>query len=600
MMTKRSRPSRLRRLAIFAALAMLALQLQVVFTTPASASSACNGAFQGNPAGNLAISATVPNGGSISAGQSITVTTTWPPSDWNSLNAYYNCYAINGVLDGSLEYEEKPPTNDGNVTQTITVPNSVADGDDVCVRARLSGQPSSGNTSTQKSNELCWKVGGGGGNPDVKVTKSASKTNVNSGDSLTFTLEASNIGNDTANNVVITDTIPTGLQITGTSGGCSVSGQTVTCNVGDIAAGASKSVTIDVKATDGACPKVDNQATVSASNEPSANTGNNTSNTVTLNVTCPNPDVQVAKSSNAGATGVNPGDSYTYTITATNSGGATATNVKAHDSVPSGLTITGTSGSCSVSGQNVTCDLGDIVAGDHRSVSITVKATDAACPAVTNRATVSADNEPSSATGNNTSNDVTTLVNCTPPPPPEPGIAVHIVKTNDANRDGNYSDTEEAKRPDADVPFLLVITNTGEAAVRITDLTDSFDNTTMNLLTDKCPDLQGLTLQPGESTTCNFTLNSYSPAHASPLTNTAEVCVIEMNGNKIDCDRDPSTLKSVEVLGATITPTKAPPGGAAFTGSTGALGFGGIALGLLLLGSGLAWAGYRRRAAYDG
>ena len=702
-----------------ASIALFQLQLAVGTSAGAATNDSCNGAFQGSPAGSLSLSA-VPGPGSISAGQTITITATWNTGDWSGLDQFSDCFEVNGALDPSLTYEDKPPANDGYDQHSVDVPKDLVDGDTFCVRARLSGQPTGGNTSTQKSNTLCWTIGSTPKDPDVKVAKSASKTSVSSGDSLTFTLEASNVGTATATSVAIVDTIPAGFTITGASAGCGINGQKVTCDVGDIDAGKSKSVTIDVKATDAACPKVDNQATVSASNEPagntgnntsntvtvdvtcpnpdvkiaksasstsiksgdtvtftleasnvgsgaatnvviadtiprgltitsapgctisgqnvscnvgdiagggkksvtitvkatdgacpsvdnkatvsasnepSGNTGNNTSNTVTLKVTCPNPDVKVTKSSDAPTTGVKPGDSFTYTIKVTNVGGTTATGVKVSDTIPSSLTITSAPG-CSISGQKVTCDLGDIGAGASKSVTITVKATEGSCPAVVNRATVTASNEPTAATGNNTSNDVSTSVNCTVVV--EPGLAIRIVKTNDASGDGDYSDDEEAPRPDKDVQFLLVITNTGDADARITDLTDSFGGQTIDLLGGKCAQLKGVSLASGESVTCTFTLNSYSPPHGSPLTNTAEVCVENMDGSKTDCDRDPSTVRSAEVLGATVTPTKTPPGGVAFTGSDGTLGAGLAGLALLLLGSGLVWFGYRRRARYEG
>jgi uncharacterized repeat protein (TIGR01451 family) len=819
----------------------VALQLQVALAVPAGAVSACNGAFQGSPSGTLAMTASVPNGGSISPGQSITITITWDTGDWSGLDALYDCFTVNGALDDSLTYGEKPPSNDGIAQHSVTVPNSLLSGDTICARARLSGQPIGG-VSTQKGNILCWTVGGTTTNPDVKVTKSASSTNVtfgdtvtfaieasnignaaatnvqikdtipagltitgtsascstsgqavtcnvgdiaqggsksvtitvkvtdaacpsvdnkatvsatnepagntgnntsntvtlnvscpqpdvkvtkgtsktsvNSGDSFTFTIEASNVGGGTANNVVITDTVPNGLTITGTSGSCTTSGQKVTCNVGDITAGGSKSITIDVKATDAACPQVSNSATVSAGNEPAANqgnnasnvvkvdvicatpdvkvtksasttsvnaggsvtftieaknvgggtannvaitdtipsgltitgtsascttsgqkvtcnvgdiaaggtksvtitvtatavacpevsnfasvsagnepagnTGNNTSNTVKVTVVCPNPDVSIRKSSDAPNGGVQPGDSFTYTITVNSVGGATANNVVVSDTIPAGLTITGTSNACSVSGQNVTCALGNLAGGDHASVTITVKATDGACPEVDNHATVTSSNEPAANTGNNTSNHVTTIVNCI-----EPGIAIKIVKTNDANGDGTFTDNEEARRAGLDVPFKLVIINTGTPDLRITDLADAFSQTTLDLLNDKCPGLSGKVLSSGESVTCTFTVNNYSPAATSGgLVNTAEVCGENMTGDKTDCDNDTSKVRSAEVLGKTITPT--PPGGTAFTGSDDAVGFGSVALFLLMLGSGLTYLGYRRRARFDG
>jgi hypothetical protein len=54
---------------------MLGLQLQVLTALPASA-AVCGAAFQGSPDGSLAISATVPNGGTIQPNQTITITIT--------------------------------------------------------------------------------------------------------------------------------------------------------------------------------------------------------------------------------------------------------------------------------------------------------------------------------------------------------------------------------------------------------------------------------------------------------------------------------------------------------------------------------------------
>jgi uncharacterized repeat protein (TIGR01451 family) len=85
--------------------------------------------------------------------------------------------------------------------------------------------------------------------------------------------------------------------------------------------------------------------------------------------------------------GVESGESYSYTITVTNSGGGTAQDVVVTDSVPAGLTIEDVDGpGCSTSGNNVTCNVGDLSSGESATITITVTATDAACPDVRNRA----------------------------------------------------------------------------------------------------------------------------------------------------------------------------------------------------------------------
>jgi uncharacterized repeat protein (TIGR01451 family) len=597
-MASRYRVSR-RSLSFLAVLILGTLQLQAVMTgTAAAQNNACNGAFSGNPSGTLAVASSPSNGSTVSPGSAISFTITWDTGDWTGLDQYQSCFEVNGSLVSSLSFGEFPPANDGTIHHSITVPGNLSAGDQLCMRGRLSGQPTGG-VSTQKSNTVCFTIGSGPqGNPDVRVAKSSSATNLRPGDQFSYTLTAENVGNAGATGVEIRDTIPAGLTILNVPNSCSVNGQTVVCSIGNLAQGASQSVTFAVRATDGACPKVDNFGTVSATNEPQGNTGNNTSNTVTVSVACDKPDVEIRKASGAPSGGVAPGASFTYTITVRNVGGAEATNVTVRDTVPAGLSIVSSSNNCSTSGQTLTCDLGSVAAGANESVSITVQATEDACPQVTNVAIVTAGNEPSGNTGNNTSNQVTDLVNCL-----EPGIHVRIVKSNDANADGIFTNSEEAKTNGLDVPFELVITNTGSETIEIDTLTDEFEQTTLDLLAAKCATLDGVILDPGESVTCTFTLNDYSPPQGTSLDNTAEVCVhMEGDTSVTACDDDDSRVRSAVVLGTTVTPppTRTPPGGIAFTGpGSGAVGFGLLALALLLLGTGLLWAGNRKREGYE-
>jgi hypothetical protein len=186
-------------------------------------------------------------------------------------------------------------------------------------------------------------------------------------------------------------------------------------------------------------------------------------------------------------------------------------------------------------------------------------------------------------------------------PGPTPEASVRIEKMNDANEDGIFSNTEEAENDGQDVDFELVITNTSDVAVEITDLTDSFGQTTIDLLADECSSLAGMVLDPGESVTCTLTLNNYSPAQGTAIVNVAEVCVQIVGGIVTACDTNPSRVHTAIVLGTTVTPaptsappTTTPPGGVAFTGPSSALPLITLALALLTLGTGLLWVGRRR------
>ncbi len=160
-----------------------------------------------------------------------------------------------------------------------------------------------------------------------------------------------------------------------------------------------------------------------------------------------------------------------------------------------------------------------------------------------------------------------------------------VVKSNDADGDGTYQQTEEAPSPGASVPFKVVITNTSQVIETITAITDSYSGTTAN----ECQSLVGTQLDPGNSVTCSFTISDYAPAAGTSLIDTVTVTVS-------------SDGTSVQAAG-TSTVTTASSGGGVLGASTGTPGTGAgleigltaalILLGLTLLGLG-RWE--RRRA----
>ena len=100
---------------------------------------------------------------------------------------------------------------------------------------------------------------------------------------------------------------------------------------------------------------------------------------MTLNVVCSNLDVAIDKSSSAPVEGVFVGESFSYTITVTNTSTGDVHDVVVRDSMPAGLTITD-AGSCTIAGQDLTCDLGAVAGGASETISVTVTATEGAAP----------------------------------------------------------------------------------------------------------------------------------------------------------------------------------------------------------------------------
>ncbi|GAB6985612.1 hypothetical protein JCM10369A_21360 [Nocardioides pyridinolyticus] len=86
------------------------------------------------------------------------------------------------------------------------------------------------------------------GHSDVKITKTASVSSPNGGDFVTYPLLVENVGDSPATGVVVTDVLPAGVTFDSASAPCTVSGGTVTCNLGTLAAHDSTSPWIKVVA----------------------------------------------------------------------------------------------------------------------------------------------------------------------------------------------------------------------------------------------------------------------------------------------------------------------------------------------------------------
>jgi uncharacterized repeat protein (TIGR01451 family) len=89
------------------------------------------------------------------------------------------------------------------------------------------------------------------GASDLSIAKTDSPDPVTAGQNLTYTITVTNpnaTGGGDASNVVVTDTLPAGVDFVSATGGtCSHNGSTVTCNLGQVNAATTATVTIVVK-----------------------------------------------------------------------------------------------------------------------------------------------------------------------------------------------------------------------------------------------------------------------------------------------------------------------------------------------------------------
>jgi uncharacterized repeat protein (TIGR01451 family) len=221
---------------------------------------------------------------------------------------------------------------------------------------------------------------------DLSITKSVSPTTVQPGDTVTYTLVVTNNGPDKAFDVGISDGWPSVVDYvscseTGGKGSCGFSGGTVTASFADLALNESQTLTITgtINSTAQSNVTVLNSATVTALSPNDPNSGNNTGH---ASFAVHNKaDLAVMKSVSSTspywpATGIEVGDSLTYTITLTNKGPYDARNVVLSDTAPGGVTFTGCTasvGTCVWSASSASLSLSSFTNASVATLTIQAK-----------------------------------------------------------------------------------------------------------------------------------------------------------------------------------------------------------------------------------
>jgi uncharacterized repeat protein (TIGR01451 family) len=294
---------------------------------------------------------------------------------------------------------------------------------------------------------------------DLSLTKTVSDPNPGTDDEVQYTLTAHNAGPDDASEVTIHDSLPAGLDFLDASPGCDNQTGTVVCDIGTLANGDSASVTIDVRTTAAISGTVvGNLATVSG-NELDPNTADNQA-TASIHVQ-PLVDLELTKvASNPTPTAGGP---VSYTLTLSNNGPSPATGVTLTDPLPSGLSFLSASaaqGSCSASGQTVTCQLGTLAPGGTAIATVTalVAASDAG-GTVQNTATATAD-QPIARPELLSSNAL--IRPAAGPPPTTADLAI----TKTVNR--------MSGRTGEPLTYTITVTNHGPATAVSPTVTDAF------------------------------------------------------------------------------------------------------------------------------
>ncbi len=292
-----------------------------------------------------------------------------------------NSGAHNGVTPGGTvtwQLGNHVPGDTGTVTLTVTVGSTLSNAVTITNTATLSSAETPSVTATQVTTVTAAPV--------LTIKKSVNLTFANPGNTLTYTIEVANTGNDKAKNVTVTDNLPQGFTYTDGTGGVK------TFIVGDLEVGKTGTLTytVHVSAEQPAGTYV-NTAVAKADNAPQVTA------TVALEVRTPvvagittsvtSPMLSLQKTTKAEF--ANPGDTIRYTLKITNSGDGDAEDVRIKETLPDHFTFSDTGSS------KRTWTIGTLLPGETRTIQYDVTITkDAPAGTYTNIAVASAQDQP--------------------------------------------------------------------------------------------------------------------------------------------------------------------------------------------------------------
>lgn len=403
------------------------------------------------------------------------------------------------------------------VTLIVSVPSSTAAGTSISNTATVT----SSYIDTNAANNTSTVATTVNRSVDLAITKTDTPDPVLVTGQITYTLTVTNNGPSSASGVTINDVLPATLgvvSVTPSVGTVNTVGNNVTVNVGNLAAAATATVTIVASISDTTITTVSNTATVT-STETDSNAANNTSTTSTT----VNPAIDLVVTKTDSADPVVAGNALTYTVTVTNNGPSTATNVVLTDALPASLTFvsaTSSQGTATFASGTVTGTLGTLASGASATVTINTTVSSSATGTITNTASAIATQTDINAS-NNTATQNTTL---------NSQVDLAVTKTDGLTNviSGN------------NLTYTITVTNNGPSVATGVTLTDTLPATltpVSNTISQGTASFGGQTytanigtLNPGQSVTATIVATVIGTA-SGVISNTATASSTQTDSN---------------------------------------------------------------------
>jgi len=217
--------------------------------------------------------------------------------------------------------------------------------------------------------------------------------------SFSSQISIKNTGSDIATNVILTDVIPSGVTVnsaTASQGTCTNASNTITCNIGTLAANATATVNLTLTPT--VAGLLNHNPSVT-STEQDSNSLNN-KNTSSINVLAKILQADLSVTLTPSATLVNSNSDLTYTATVTNAGADDATLSVLNMQFPNTAVfsrVETSSGSCAYTAPNLKCSLGLITSKATAKVTVYLITPTAVVDLITSATVSSSTKDPDSA-----------------------------------------------------------------------------------------------------------------------------------------------------------------------------------------------------------
>ena len=231
---------------------------------------------------------------------------------------------------------------------------------------------------------------------DVSVAQTVAPDPLVAGDAVTIGLTVRNDGPSTVSGVVLAEPLPAQLRdvavdVDPSAGTCAVAAGTLRCDLAPLADGAHADVTVHARvATNAARASVD----LAASIAPVDGDVDTADDAVTIHRTVAG-EADLALTAVDGPAMLRAGASGTWVLRAANGGHGDATGTAIRFPLPAGTRLASASGAaCATLAGVATCTIGEIAAGAHRDVSVTLVADPAAAAGTFAIAAAVTGNEP--------------------------------------------------------------------------------------------------------------------------------------------------------------------------------------------------------------